>query len=437
MEEFHVANMHVDLYNSLQHFEHSRYDFQVVAKYVDANHYDLIVRRLDQSMGWNIILQIMACDFVHSPSIHTIPSTNDPEIILRITTEYAIFPSTEKITLLPVYHIPDVCEPEAISRERFNELFLTDIATLPEIVYAAGIINNTFYMYNEAFSHYHEIIVQVKHIISIVMLLGLHQSSAKPFYFIFAGSDGYIEGEYQHKRNIPRQIGPYEYKEGGVILGPHEYPVYHSSKYVLTQSQHLDLDYAIGIPDRHYFYCNLYNPFRSIHKGIPFQQKMAKIVHASRYDRGVKENFTERRDLDYTIPRQYFLTDAVDKSNVYYSEHRWIDNHEMIQYKYILDTDGRASTWDATAWKLNSGSVIMKQTSPWRQWFYDDYLPWKHYVPIANDFSDLQEKFQWCESHQEECLAIIQECLALFQKTYRFHTVIEYTRRVIETITST
>jgi hypothetical protein len=158
------------------------------------------------------------------------------------------------------------------------------------------------------------------------------------------------------------------------------------------------------------------------------------MVNASRYDRGQKENFTERRDLDHTIPRQYFLTDAVDKSNVHYSEHIWIDSHEMVNYKYILDTDGRASTWDATAWKLNSGSVIMKQVSPWRQWFYDEYRPWIHYVPIANDFSDLQEKFQWCESHQAECEAMVQACLALFQKIYRFHNVIEYTKGVIETI---
>jgi hypothetical protein len=258
--------------------------------------------------------------------------------------------------------------------------------------------------------------------------------SSKSFYFIFAGSDGYIEREYQSKRNIPRYIGEVEYKQGEVNLGPNEYPVFHSKKYVLTQSQHVDMDYTIGVPDRHYLFCNLYHPFRSFHQGIPFQNKIAKMVYASRHDRGQKENFIERRDLGDMIPRQYFLTDAVDKTNVHYSSTQWITSESMVQYKYILDLDGRASTWDATAWKLNSGSVIMKQTSPWRQWFYDEYLPWTHYVPIANDFSDLQEKFAWCESHQEECETMVKACLALFQKIYRFHNVIEYTKRVIHVL---
>ncbi len=434
MDGYHVKNLHVDLHNSLQHFDNSRYDFQVIAKYIDTNHYDLIVRRLDQVVGWNIQLYIMACDFIHDPVIHTIPITNQPEIIIPITTDYEIYPSTKPVQLLPAYQIPDVAEPIPLSRIKFNELFNTDIVALPVLLYATGVCNNHIYMYNESYGYYFEIIQQIKYLLSIAMLQGYGKENTEPFYFIIAGNDGYPEGEYQTVRNIPRQIGENEYNEGKVIIEKNEYCIYHSKKYIVTQSQHLDLDYSIGMPDRHYLLCNLYNPFRSIHKGILFQNKIPKMVNASRYDRGQKENFMERQDLDL-IPRQYFLTDAVDKSNLHYSQDRWIDSHEMVNYKYILDIDGRASTWDATAWKLNSGSIIMKQTSPWRQWFYDEYLPWVHYVPIANDFSDLQEKFQWCESHQEECEAMIQRCLELFQKIFRFHNVIEYTKDLIETIT--
>ena len=104
----------------------------------------------------------------------------------------------------------------------------------------------------------------------------------------------------------------------------------------------------------------------------------------------------------------------------------------MIHYKYILDIDGNASTWDATAWKLNSGSVILKTDSNWIQWFYDDYKAWIHYVPIKDDFTDIQEKFKWCEENQEKCEIIIYNAKQLFQKIYRHHNVVKYTVALLE-----
>jgi hypothetical protein len=129
--------------------------------------------------------------------------------------------------------------------------------------------------------------------------------------------------------------------------------------------------------------------------------------------------------------RQYFLSDAVDKTNIVCSE-SWIDKHEMVKYKYILDIDGRASTWDATAWKLNSGSVIFKVESIWRQWFYDEYLPWVHYIPVKNDFSDIHEKWRWCEENQDKCEEISKNAMDLFQKVYRYQNIVEHTIGVLK-----
>jgi hypothetical protein len=81
---------------------------------------------------------------------------------------------------------------------------------------------------------------------------------------------------------------------------------------------------------------------------------------------------------------------------------------------------------------LNSGSVILKCKSPWKQWFYEEYIPWVHYVPIADDFADLQEKYEWCENHALECERMIVRCKDLFQKTYRFNNVITYMKTIFE-----
>jgi hypothetical protein len=162
-------------------------------------------------------------------------------------------------------------------------------------------------------------------------------------------------------------------------------------------------------------------------------------VYGGRIHNSSKYNFLHKSEREEEIPenitqREYFYSDAVSKKYIVAERGKWIESKEMAEYKYILDMDGNGCTWDATAWKLNSGSIIMKVESAWRQWFYDDYRPWVHYVPIADDFSDLQEKYYWCESHPEECEKIISNAKDLFQEVYRFANVVDYTRRALQKI---
>jgi len=160
--------------------------------------------------------------------------------------------------------------------------------------------------------------------------------------------------------------------------------------------------------------------------------KINKIVYAGNIEgRGTKYNFTTRRDIEIS-QRQYFTSDAINKENIYTGG--YIDRNEMINYKYILDIDGIGSTWDATAWKLNSGSVIMKTNSNWIQWFYNDYKEWIHYVPIADDFSDIQDKYKWCEDNERKCIIMVENCKKLFQNIYRYENVVKYTKGVIMNI---
>lgn len=217
----------------------------------------------------------------------------------------------------------------------------------------------------------------------------------------------------------------------GVALEPNAYPVWHSKRWIFCNSVPKNIPYTIGMPDRHVVHlCELYHHFRSFHQCIQFETKISKIVYAGRIGRGAN-NYTTRKDITM-FPREYFYSDAVPKTNIVCSTTTWISNKEMIMHKYILDIDGRGSTWDATAWKLNSGSVIFKSDSRWKQWFYDDYVPWIHYVPIKDDFSDIDEKFEWCEQHPEECKLIIKNAKALFQKVFRFHTIVQHTIKLIE-----
>ena len=85
-----------------------------------------------------------------------------------------------------------------------------------------------------------------------------------------------------------------------------------------------------------------------------------------------------------------------------------MDVGDMMKYKYILTMGGTSGTSSSILWKMASSSVVLYVKSEFIDW-YDPYLvPWKHYVPIASDFSDLEEKFRMLELHPQLPLGIIK-----------------------------
>lgn len=85
----------------------------------------------------------------------------------------------------------------------------------------------------------------------------------------------------------------------------------------------------------------------------------------------------------------------------------WIkDGHPpswFLQYKYILSVEGNDKD-SGLQWKLASNSVVFMVKPFFESWLREFQLqPYVHYVPIESDFSDLLEKFAWCEEHPDLC----------------------------------
>jgi hypothetical protein len=71
---------------------------------------------------------------------------------------------------------------------------------------------------------------------------------------------------------------------------------------------------------------------------------------------------------------------------------------QFAAHKFVIDIDGNASAWNFVQ-KLRLGACILKTGSKWRQWMSDRLIPWHHYVPIAEDLRDFEEKIDWCFSN--------------------------------------
>ena len=81
---------------------------------------------------------------------------------------------------------------------------------------------------------------------------------------------------------------------------------------------------------------------------------------------------------------------------------------DFQDFRYHIDIDGHTSSWSGLFARLCSGSVVVKVTSPvgFRQWYYDRLTPWRNYVPVEADMSDLAEKIDWLREHDEQARAI-------------------------------
>ena len=78
----------------------------------------------------------------------------------------------------------------------------------------------------------------------------------------------------------------------------------------------------------------------------------------------------------------------------------------MLSYKAIIMLEGNDVS-SGLKWALFSNSVVLTQTPTKTSWAMEELLePWVHYVPLADDLSDVEEKMQWVLDHDDEAQKI-------------------------------
>ena len=70
-----------------------------------------------------------------------------------------------------------------------------------------------------------------------------------------------------------------------------------------------------------------------------------------------------------------------------------ISHLKQLNFKMVVMVDGN-SLPDRFAHQLALGSVILKQESPHEEFWYRDAIPWVHYIPVANDLSNLLQRIK-------------------------------------------
>lgn len=90
----------------------------------------------------------------------------------------------------------------------------------------------------------------------------------------------------------------------------------------------------------------------------------------------------------------------------------WMTPQEQMACKYLFVIEGNDIASNIR-WAMNANSLCLMRKPRYETWFAEGLLQaGVHYVLVADDFSDIEEKFRHYEAHPDEALAIINNAQA-------------------------
>ena len=121
------------------------------------------------------------------------------------------------------------------------------------------------------------------------------------------------------------------------------------------------------------------------------------------------KKYRTKTNIDIKISR--IIQNGIDKRKVkkYLIEEKIfgkeVSENQFKKYKYYPDIPGNSLAW-GTVTKYLAGSLIFKAEYEKQLYYYKLLKPWTHYIPVNNDFSDLEEKLIWSNNNRTKSLEI-------------------------------
>ena len=103
-------------------------------------------------------------------------------------------------------------------------------------------------------------------------------------------------------------------------------------------------------------------------------------------------------------------------------------NH--CKYKYLIDIEGVGYS-GRIKHLLHTNRPLFIQERKWKEWWFFNLEPFVHYIPVANDFSDFYEKFDWALSHDEEAKQIAENAQDFALNNLRLKDAIDRFKKIL------
>ena len=176
---------------------------------------------------------------------------------------------------------------------------------------------------------------------------------------------------------------------------------------------------------------------------ISWEDKIPKAIWRGTFSGRHRATKDERRDIEKAcqyIPRCNFVkrynttNDMIDAGFHFHmvknEMYKWADENcltkdkmtieQQLQYKILISLEGNDVS-SGLKWMLLSNSVVMMPLPTRTSWAMEELLqPFVHYVPMAEDGSDAEEKVQWILNNDMEAQRIAERA-TLFMEDMLYH----------------
>lgn len=145
---------------------------------------------------------------------------------------------------------------------------------------------------------------------------------------------------------------------------------------------------------RHYY---------TVNDKTSFADKLPKLVWRGR------SNHPDR----VTVLSRYFESPSCDVGDTHYPHKRtvyvrpFMSIPEQLRYRYVLSVEGNDVATNLK-WIMASNSLCFMRKPRYETWFMEGSLiPGVHYVQLADDHSDIEEKISFYNAHPEQVKTIV------------------------------
>lgn len=133
-----------------------------------------------------------------------------------------------------------------------------------------------------------------------------------------------------------------------------------------------------------------------------------ELIKPSRYDlvHLWSNDSALKKDIDVGLVPSDWMNIAEYPELIGYLK-QFVPKKDYLEYKYLLSIEGNDVATNLK-WMLNSNSLVLMPRPRVESWFCESMLiPYVHFVPVKDDFSDLEKQKNWCEKNLNKCLEII------------------------------
>ena len=129
--------------------------------------------------------------------------------------------------------------------------------------------------------------------------------------------------------------------------------------------------------------------------------KLRRVILCKLYNHNNSFNMKISKIVQNNLPKE-ILINELKKENIWT---RSVFENTFSKYCFYPDIPGNALAWGSIR-KYLMGNLIFKSTTKRQLYYYRFLKPWKHYIPVEENFLDLEEKYSWVKSHMEEAAFI-------------------------------